>query len=74
MSKVVSTHLWNTPLNLYQQAISAGIPFIIGVAGGLPIGCARARGVARNFLGKRYPKVPPHVPGSKLPLFPSNRG
>ena len=22
MSKVVSTHLWNTPLNLYQQAIN----------------------------------------------------
>ena len=31
LAKVVSTHLWNTPQkNLYQQAILAGIPFIIG--------------------------------------------
>ena len=44
ISKVVSTHLWNTPRkNLYQQAILAGIPFIIGVAGGLPNGCAISR-------------------------------
>jgi len=27
-SKVVSTHLWNTPLNKYQQAIKG--PFIVG--------------------------------------------
>ena len=43
-SKVVSTHLWNTPLNLYQR-------FIVGVAWVLPKGCACSRCVARNFLG-----------------------
>ena len=46
ISKVVSTHLWNTPLNLYQQAIN-GIPFIVG-QGDCP-GCAL--GVCCNFLG-----------------------
>ena len=38
-SKVVSTHRTGThPFrNLYQQAFSVGIPFIIGVAGGAAI-------------------------------------
>ena len=27
MSKVVSTHLWNTPLNLYQQAIKGFLSY-----------------------------------------------
>ena len=38
MVSVVSTHLWNTSLSLYQQAKFAGIPFIVGVAGGLLVG------------------------------------
>ena len=28
-SKVVSTHLWNTPLNLYQPTGYEGIPFMV---------------------------------------------
>ena len=35
MSKVVSTHLWNTPLNLYQQAIKG---FLSKRAGGIAWG------------------------------------
>ena len=35
ISKVVSTHLWNTSLSLYQQAKFAGIPFIVGELRGL---------------------------------------
>ena len=55
-SKVVNQHteLEHTPKrNLYQQAISAGIPFIIGVAGGIAgLGVCQLSGcVARNFLG-----------------------
>ena len=39
---------------LYQQAISNGIPFIVGVGyGGLPVpGVRGPQGVARIFLGK----------------------
>ena len=32
-SKVVSPHLWNTIINLYQQAIFEGIPFTVGPRG-----------------------------------------
>ena len=60
-SKVVSTHRTGTHpgCNLYQQAISAGIPFIIGVAGGLPLTGVRYRGVLQfswrhHFLGTFY--------------------
>ena len=39
-SKVVSTHLWNTPRATFTNGLCFGIPFIVGVAGGLPNGCA----------------------------------
>ncbi len=40
-SKVVSTHLWNTPLNLYQQAIIKGFLSLLarGIAWGVLWGC-----------------------------------
>ena len=38
-SKVVSTHLWNTPLNLYQPAISRAS--FHSWPGGLPGVCSR---------------------------------
>ena len=37
LSKVVSTHLWNTPLNLLPTGYE-GIPFIVGL--GDCLGCA----------------------------------
>ena len=37
VSKVVSTHLWNTPLNLYQQAMKGFLSFL---ARGIALGCA----------------------------------
>ncbi len=46
ISKVVSTHLWNTPLNLYQQAISRDS--FHSWPGELP-------GVRCNFLGRFEP-------------------
>ena len=62
VSKVVSTHLQNTPQATFNNRLFDGIPFIVGVA------------VARNFLGYlrifhgnlRYP--PP-----KLPPPPRNK-
>ena len=47
-SKVVSTHLWNTPLNLLPTGYN-GIPFIVGQ--GDCLGCAL--GVCCNFLGNQ---------------------
>ena len=48
-SKVVSTHLWNTPLNLYQQAIKGILStFTNRLCDGL--GCAP--GVCCNLPGK----------------------
>ena len=44
----------HTPSNLYQQAFLAGNPFIIGVAGGLPKGCAISGCVA---ISLDYPHV-----------------
>ena len=44
-SKVVSTHLWNTPLNLYQRAIRDSFHCWVG---GLPGVCSR--GVFVTFL------------------------
>ena len=71
------TELEHTPSNLYQQAISAGIPFIIGVAGGLPMGCAMS-GCVGNFLRMmrskkfrkwmdRSPSTPPPNRATKPP-------
>ena len=38
-SKVVSTHLWNTPLNLYQQAIKGFLSLLArGIAWGVLFG------------------------------------
>ncbi len=49
-SKVVSTHLWNTPRATFTLgAIKAGIPAIVGERG-IARG-VRYRDVARNFLG-----------------------
>ena len=49
MSKVVSTHLWNTTKkNLYEQA-RLGIPFIVGGFGDCRTVCDI--GVCCNFLG-----------------------
>ena len=40
VSKVVSTHLWNTPLNLYQQAIKGFLSKLArGIAWGVLWGC-----------------------------------
>ena len=45
-SKVVSTHLWNTPRATFTNRLFIGIPFIIGGnAGGLPFPGVRALGV-----------------------------
>ncbi len=37
ISKVVSTHLWNTPRATFTNRLFHGIPFIVGIAGGLPL-------------------------------------
>ena len=47
-SKVVSTHLWNTPLNLYQQAVFRDS--FHSCLRGLPNGCAIS-GCVASFLG-----------------------
>ena len=47
LSKVVSQHLWNTPPNLFQQAIMKGFLAIVGQ--GDFLGCAL--GVCCNFRG-----------------------
>ena len=40
LSKVVSTHLWNTPLNLYQQAMKGFLSLLArGIAWGVLYGC-----------------------------------
>ena len=40
VSKVVSTHLWNTPLNLYQQAMKGFLSWLTrGFAWGVLYGC-----------------------------------
>ena len=49
ISKVVSTHLWNTPLNLLPTGYE-GIPFIVGL--GDCLGCALR--VCCNFLGTSH--------------------
>ena len=46
-SKVVSTHLWNAPLNLYQQAISRD-SFHTWRTGDCRVPVCDFRGVARN--------------------------
>ena len=51
-SKVVSTHLWNTPLN-HLPTHCKGNPFIVGY--GDCLGCAP--GVCCNFLGILYRMV-----------------
>ena len=61
----------HTPSNLYQQAIK-GIPFIVGVAGGLPNGCAIS-GCAVSFLAYNPPKGKDYkwyISG----IFPANWG
>ena len=52
VSKVFSTHLWNTPLNLLPPGYE-GIPFIVGL--GDCLGCALR--VCCNFLGMEVTEV-----------------
>ena len=45
-------HLWNTPRATFANRLFEGIPFIVGVAGGLPNGCGIS-GCAVIFLDKQ---------------------
>ena len=45
-------HLWNTPRATFANRLFEGIPFIVGVAGGLPNGCGIS-GCVVIFLDKQ---------------------